>query len=99
VLVSSTSNNLLWSSIYKTALSWAGVVFVSSINGSDITGEGSILRPYMTIQKAHDMALSGNLIYLFPGTYAGNITFSKNNLQVSGFDNNRYSSIITGNVS
>lgn len=44
-------------------------------NGSDTEGDGSANLPYLTIQKAIDVATLGTAIYIFPGTYAENITF------------------------
>jgi hypothetical protein len=38
-------------------------------NGSDSTGDGSISKPFASIMKAAQLALSGTTIYLQPGTY------------------------------
>ncbi|MGA0246834.1 MAG: DUF1565 domain-containing protein, partial [Schleiferiaceae bacterium] len=37
--------------------------------GNDGTGDGSFGSPYLTIQKAIDVASSGDKIYVLPGTY------------------------------
>ena len=46
----------------------AGDIHVAT-TGNDTTGDGSIELPYATLQKAHDVAVAGNLIYVRGGTY------------------------------
>ena len=62
-------------------------------NGSDITGDGSILNPYQTIQKAITVAealptSSANMgiIYVAPGQYTENLTITKGYLTIQGAD-------------
>jgi hypothetical protein len=54
--------------------SWSAntTIFVDPINGADNTGNGSQTNPYKTPAKAASVAVSGNLIFLAPGTYASN---------------------------
>lgn len=61
----------------ELAISGSGGVFLENIifvdpNGSDITGDGRIAKPYATLEKARDESYSGDLIYVMPGIY--NIT-------------------------
>lgn len=43
-------------------------------NGDDTSGDGSANLPYLTVQAAITAASSGTAIFIFPGTYAENIT-------------------------
>lgn len=44
-------------------------------NGNDTTGDGSANLPFLTVQKAIDVAGSGDTVFIWPGTYTENITF------------------------
>lgn len=44
-------------------------------NGNDSTGDGSANLPYLTISAAIAAASSGTTIFIWPGTYAEDITF------------------------
>ena len=46
-----------------------GIIYVSNNNGSDTNAGYSPGGPYRTIEKALSVAQSGDLIYLYPGTY------------------------------
>ena len=46
----------------------AGDIHVAT-DGNDTTGDGSISNPYATLQRAHDVAVAGDLIYVRGGTY------------------------------
>ena len=64
--------------------------FYVSANGSDLTGIGSILQPYATIQKAITEAelvcsqTNQCVIYVAPGTYTENLTITKGYLSIIG---------------
>lgn len=49
-------------------------IYVSK-NGNDTTGDGSAGSPYLTVSKAITVATAGTTIFIFPGTYAENLTF------------------------
>ena len=59
-------------------------IFVAKI-GSNITGTGSLTKPYKTIQFAIDTANSGQKIYVLPGTYNENIVIDKQIRLLSDF--------------
>jgi hypothetical protein len=63
-------------------------------NGNDTTGDGSAGSPYLTISKAITVATSGTTIFIFPGTYAENITFKTGVNLTCGV---QYGVYITGN--
>ncbi len=46
-----------------------GIIFVSNGNGSDTNEGNNPGGPYATIEKALSVATSGDLIYIYPGTY------------------------------
>lgn len=48
----------------------ANMLFVSA-DGDDVSGDGSVAKPFATIAKAVSTAVSGNVIYIFPGTFTG----------------------------
>ena len=43
-------------------------------DGNDDTNDGSISSPYLTIQKAADQAVAGDIIYIREGTYEETVT-------------------------
>lgn len=43
--------------------------YVDGINGSDVTGDGSVGKPWKTLGKAGTNALDGSTIYVGPATY------------------------------
>ena len=51
----------------------------ASPQGNDITGNGTITKPYQTCQRAIDAYNQGqgDLLYLLPGTYTENITLGR----------------------
>ncbi len=53
-------------------------------NGNDTTGTGTEEKPYLTLQKAHDMAVAGDAINLGVGNFGG-LTTAKT-LSVRGID-------------
>lgn len=63
-------------------------------NGSDTDGDGSANSPYLTVQKAIDVAIAGTTIFIWPGTYAENVTFKASVFLASP---SAYSVYITGN--
>lgn len=40
--------------------------------GSDLSGDGSIANPYLTIQKGLDQAVDGDVVTIMDGSYSGN---------------------------
>ena len=63
------------SSINLTIKSQINVNYVDAVNGSDLTGIGSPLQPYKTIQKAVSNSLNGDSVILKKGTYTETIDF------------------------
>lgn len=65
----------------------AAKFYVSDALGDDSTGNGSITKPFKTVQKALD-SLTGGLaavIILSNGDYAGNVTISRDNVMIQGY--------------
>lgn len=73
----------------------ANTVFVAA-NGNDATADGSISRPFATVQAAHDFAVGAYgssvyiVIYAMPGTYSG-VTFTRPRTWVSGITGQNFS--------
>jgi hypothetical protein len=70
-------------------------------NGNDTTADGSLQRPFKTIQKAIDKSLAGNYIQVGSGQFNENITIaSKNNLFIQGLGNtDSYASVVNSSGS
>lgn len=52
------------------------MVYYISPTGNDTTGNGTIGNPWLTVVKAYNSSVSGDTIYLLPGTYTmENVTF------------------------
>lgn len=51
-------------------------------NGSDVTGDGSVTKPFATIQHGIDVASSSNTVLVHPGRYKENIKFKGKNIVV-----------------
>ncbi|MFT8350019.1 GDSL-type esterase/lipase family protein [Clostridium saccharoperbutylacetonicum] len=62
-------------------------------NGND-NNDGSANKPYLTVQKAIDIATSGTAIFIFPGTYSENLTFKANVYLTCA---TKFTTTITGN--
>lgn len=62
--------------IYVNDASTTGDVVTTGV-GSDVTGDGSVSTPYRTIQKAIDMAGTGDRIIVDAGTYNEDVAVSK----------------------
>lgn len=65
-----------------TSVSLSNAIIVSK-NGNDTTGDGTFSKPYVTIQKAIDEAISNSLILIAPGTYVESPTCSKSNVVIA----------------
>jgi len=64
-------------------------------SGSDLTGDGSAGKPYLTVQNAIDNASSGTTLFIYPGTYTENLTLKAGvNLTTSA----KYNTYIVGTV-
>jgi len=53
-----------------------GIVYVSK-NGVDVTADGSMSRPYLTIGAAYTASVAGSTIMVGPGTYTETLTIAK----------------------
>jgi hypothetical protein len=52
-------------------------LFVDVVNGNDDSGRtGNLTQPYLTIATAISAAESGQTVFVYPGTYAGQITLA-----------------------
>jgi parallel beta-helix repeat protein len=54
------------------------VIYVDSLKGSDIDGNGSIDKPYASISKGISESMDTYIIFVYPGTYMENIVIDKN---------------------
>jgi len=45
--------------------------------GNDTTGDGSLTKPFATINKAHAVALKGDIIKVLPGNYTESVVIEK----------------------
>ncbi len=52
-------------------------LFVSSLGGSDSTGDGSILKPFATIAYAQSLVINNQTIIVFGGSYTNSINLVK----------------------
>lgn len=50
---------------------YEGPYWYVATDGDDITGNGSSITPFATIQKAIDMANTADIVYVLSGTYSG----------------------------
>jgi microcystin-dependent protein/alpha-tubulin suppressor-like RCC1 family protein len=67
------------SSIPTTTTNTKGIYVAS--NGNDTTGNGSILKPYLTLQKAESVVAANGFVYIMDSaTYTGNITATVSNV-------------------
>ena len=78
-------------------------IYVSK-NGSDTTGTGSIMQPFLTITKALTTASAFSdtnivTILLTPGNFTETVTVSRNNTFINGLSTNSQEVSITGAVS
>lgn len=73
-----------WENKALSDVAFTSMIYVAS-NGNDTTGNGSLSKPYKTIQKAVDMVSNPCIIMVGFGTYTGNIVIhNKTNLQIQG---------------
>jgi len=79
--------------------------FVVAENGSDITGDGSFISPFQTIQYAISQCPSGaqdvgQTIWIMAGLYVENLTISDKNINFrgSGDTQHTYNTTIRGNM-
>lgn len=54
----------------------AGGTYYVAKTGSDTTGDGSVSRPWATIQKAANSMSGGDTVHVAPGTYAERVTIA-----------------------
>lgn len=72
-------------------------------NGSDITGDGSEVNPFATIQHGIDIASDGDTVLVHPGVYKENINFEGKNIIVgslfvaTGIEDYILQTVIDGN--
>ena len=63
---------------------WAASIYVSK-SGSDATGDGTLEKPYVTVQKGIRVAVAGDEVIVMPGTYAENISFLGKAITIRSF--------------
>jgi hypothetical protein len=51
--------------------------YVDSASGNNTTGLGSLIAPYLKIQKGIDKSINGDTVYVKPGTYSESILINK----------------------
>jgi hypothetical protein len=51
--------------------------YVDSASGNNTTGLGSLIAPYLKIQKGIDRSINGDTVYVKPGTYSESILINK----------------------
>jgi formylglycine-generating enzyme required for sulfatase activity len=52
-------------------------IYRVSINGSDTSGDGSLAKPFASIQRAIDQGRPGDGILVYPGTYTQSLVIAK----------------------
>ncbi len=62
---------------------WLGPVFHVTMEGSDITGNGSVASPFQSVQRAINTTLSGDTVLVHPGHYFGHIDFHGRDIVVT----------------
>lgn len=93
-LTTDGSGNLSFADINVSNDTW----FVSK-QGSDTNGNGSFNRPYATPAKAVAEAGFGDIIFVMPGEYSGNITIGVDNLTIVGFaPRSSHPTVINGTI-
>ena len=78
-LMTDGSNVMNWASLMMS-----DTLFVSP-DGDDSAGDGSITKPYATIQEAVDNASSSTVIIIQPGTYVESVTIEEDNIHLMGY--------------
>ena len=78
------NGNVLSELKFVVGTSVAGKIFVSDATGSDITGDGSRLKPYKTISQEIYKTSSGNTIYVYEGNYSDYGSFYSKDLTIIG---------------
>ncbi len=66
------------------------VIYVNGIRGNDNTGNGSIIRPYKTIQKGIDRSQNGDMVKVSEGNYEENVNLNKRIALMGGYSNPIY---------
>ena len=89
---------------YGTVQSFSYNIYVSNISGNDTTGSGQIGNPYKTIAKAVAIAntiadTNGVIINLACGTYAEDVSITRDNTYITGGSTSLSSStIVNGTI-
>lgn len=64
-------------------------VFVDAVNGSDLTGSGSIAEPFQTLKKGLREVVANDTLVLRGGIYAGGVNVDRSGITVSGMEGER----------
>ena len=59
-------------------------IYYVSNSGDDVSGDGSLENPFLSVQNAIDLSCSGDTVLILPGFYPENITISAHNLTIGG---------------
>lgn len=59
-----------------------GYIYVSSVSGNDIAGDGTRQKPYQTIDTAYSKASSGDNIYIYAGEYTGELNMVTKDISI-----------------
>jgi pectin methylesterase-like acyl-CoA thioesterase len=78
ILTTESAGHLAWASLNVPS------VFYVALTGDDTTGDGSITKPFKSIQKAVTSAVVPTTIVIATGTYVENIIISANSLTLRG---------------
>ena len=66
-----TANGFIGKTFVTPSFTANSTIYVDQINGQDGTGNGTQISPFQSIGQAASVAVSGNLIFVSPGTYSG----------------------------
>lgn len=78
--------------------------YIVSKTGNDSTGDGSMAKPFATLQKAHDVALAtytindAVVIIVYPGGYSGALNWARPRTTIYGFAGSASATSLSGAI-